>query len=64
MYIVVWDLAAENLDTFHTDQDSCSDDSNQFADIPEEEETKIALLKDIDEKVQFWVDCIQSSAPG
>ena len=49
-----------------------SDEEEEEEDEPEdalaaEEEGKRAdraLERDIDEKVQFWIDCIQSSAPG
>jgi len=43
------------------------DDAADEPDFAEEEEARRAdraLERDIDEKVQFWVDCIQSSVPG
>lgn len=42
-------------------------DSSDDEEEEEDDEAKRAdraLERDIDEKVQFWVDCIQSSAPG
>jgi GTPase SAR1 family protein len=51
--------------TYDSDCGSDSDDDDD--DFVTEEEARRAdraLERDIDEKVQFWVDCIQSSAPG
>jgi hypothetical protein len=45
------------------DEDS-EDDGNYFAAEEEAIRADRALEHDIDAKVQFWVDCIQSSAPG
>lgn len=44
-----------------------SDEDDDEDDLRAEEEARRAdraLERDIDEKVQFWVDCIQTSAPG
>lgn len=43
------------------------DESNNEEDLAAEEEERRAnreLEHDIDEKVQFWIDCIQSTSPG
>jgi hypothetical protein len=40
------------------------DDVNEFSEEEEVRRADRALERDIDEKVQFWIDCIQSSAPG
>lgn len=66
---------ARNVEESSTDQFSAfklgydSDDASESDDddILFEEEARRAdraLERDIDEKVQFWVDCIQSSVPG
>jgi GTPase SAR1 family protein len=52
---------------FRLDYDSDGSNSDDYDDFISEEEARRAdraLERDIDEKVQFWVDCIQSSAPG
>ncbi|KAL3919438.1 MAG: hypothetical protein SGILL_003752 [Bacillariaceae sp.] len=52
---------------FRLTYDSDGSDSEEDDDFVSEEEARRAdraLERDIDEKVQFWVDCIQSSAPG
>ena len=43
-----------------------SDDEDEEREETEEEARRAdrALERDIDEKIQFWVDCIQTSAPG
>lgn len=41
-----------------------SDDEDTAVSEPEARRADRALERDIDEKVQFWVDCIQSSVPG
>ena len=42
-----------------------SDEEDDFFDSEQESRRILrALEQDIDEKLQFWVDCIQSSAPG
>lgn len=48
---------------YDSDDESDSDDDDFFC---EEEARRAdrALERDIDEKVQFWVDCIQSTVPG
>jgi GTPase SAR1 family protein len=43
---------------------SNSEDNDDFISEEEARRADRALERDIDEKVQFWVDCIQSSAPG
>ena len=76
---MVWDIGATNpatkvrkqdletqLGAFSLNYDS-DDDSDDDDDFTMEEEiirAERALKRDIDDKIQFWVDCIQSSAPG
>lgn len=59
---------SDETGAFRLSYDSESeDDEKEGEDFLDEEETRRAdraLERDIDEKVQFWVDCIQSSAPG
>lgn len=43
---------------------SNSEDNDDFISEEEARRADRALDRDIDEKVQFWVDCIQSSVPG
>ncbi|KAG7343390.1 Miro domain containing protein [Nitzschia inconspicua] len=51
--------------TYDSDDDSDTDaDDDDFVSEEEARRADRALERDIDEKVQFWVDCIQSSAPG
>lgn len=80
LYVLVWDMGATNpatnqrkrseddhtRDAFSLSYDSDGSDSDDDDFISEEESRRAdrALERDIDEKVQFWVDCIQSSAPG
>jgi len=76
LYILVWDMGINNSEThkrkrhsecsqgaFKLSYDS-SDDEEDPLDNDESKQADRALERDIDEKVQFWVDCIQSSAPG
>jgi GTPase SAR1 family protein len=79
LYVLVWDMGATNSATmrrknsrdnergaFKLSYDS-SDEESDDDDFTSEDEARRAdraLERDIDEKVQFWVDCIQSSAPG
>mmetsp|Transcript_31808 Transcript_31808/g.60760 ORF Transcript_31808/g.60760 Transcript_31808/m.60760 type:complete len:1025 (+) Transcript_31808:1906-4980(+) len=78
LYVLVWDMGANNLDTkkrrtslnedeqgaFKLTYDS-SDEEDDFFDSEQETRRAMrALEQDIDEKLQFWIDCIQSSAPG
>ena len=77
LYVVVWDMGATNQSThrrkyaaqdrgaFSLNYDS-SDDEDDDDFVVEEEGRRAdrALERDIDEKVQFWVECIQSCAPG
>jgi GTPase SAR1 family protein len=80
LYVLVWDMGATNPATkqrksgeyettqgafklsYDSDCDSSEDDD--FASEEEARRADRALERDIDDKVQFWVDCIQSSAPG
>ena len=48
---------------FSDDEDN-DEDEDDFGAEEEARRADRALERDIDEKVQFWVDCIQSSAPG
>lgn len=79
LYVLVWDMGATNPATKVRKQDfetqlgafslnyNSDDDSDDDDDFTMEEETiraERALKRDIDDKIQFWVDCIQSSAPG
>ena len=70
-------MGASNLDTqrknrereedqgaFKLSYDSTDDEDEDFMSDDEVRRADRALERDIDEKVQFWVDCIQSSAPG
>mmetsp|Transcript_36160 Transcript_36160/g.87460 ORF Transcript_36160/g.87460 Transcript_36160/m.87460 type:complete len:1913 (-) Transcript_36160:67-5805(-) len=50
--------------SYDSDEDSEEDDDGLFSAEEEVRRADRALERDIDEKVQFWVDCIQSSAPG
>jgi len=77
LYVVVWDMGSTNQSThrqktgsqdrgaFSLGYDS-SDEEDDDDFIFEEEGRRAdrALERDIDEKVQFWVECIQSCAPG
>jgi len=77
LYVIVWDMGATNEAThrrkstaeegaFKLSYDS-SDEESEGDDFVAEEEARRAdreLERDIDEKVQFWVECIQSCAPG
>ena len=47
----------------YSDSDE-EEEGDDFADEEERRRADRALEHDIDEKVQFWIDCIQSSAPG
>lgn len=76
LYVLVWDMGCNNPATKRPMKKRESDhgafslayDSSDDEDDPLEDDAAIkadrALERDIDEKVQFWVDCIQSSAPG
>jgi GTPase SAR1 family protein len=78
LYVLVWDMGATNQSTqrrkstleqsqgaFKLSYDS-SDEEEEDDFVAEEEARRAdrALERDIDEKVQFWVECIQSCAPG
>jgi GTPase SAR1 family protein len=77
LYVLVWDMGATNRNTlrkkslmesdqgaFRLSYDSSDDEDDDFLVEEEARRADRALERDIDEKVQFWVDCIQSSAPG
>lgn len=80
LYVLVWDMGATNSSTLRKQDSSVQDkgafslsidasddedeDDDDFAAEEEARRAERALERDIDEKVQFWVDCIQSSAPG
>jgi GTPase SAR1 family protein len=80
LYVLVWDMGATNRATlrqkasmsedagpFKLTYDSESEDGESDHEdniLEEARRADRALEHDIDEKVQFWVDCIQSSAPG
>jgi GTPase SAR1 family protein len=80
LYVLVWDMGATNQSTlrkrtsiddyrgtYRLSYDSSDDEDDDDDDFMAAEETRRAdraLERDIDEKVQFWVDCIQSSVPG
>jgi GTPase SAR1 family protein len=46
------------------EEEEQEDQNGAFTAEEESRRADRALERDIDEKVQFWVDCIQSSAPG
>ncbi len=79
LYVLVWDMGATNVATkvrksdvetqfgafsLNYDSDNDSDDDDDFTMEEEVIRADRALKRDIDDKIQFWVDCIQSSAPG
>ena len=79
LYVLVWDMGASNSDTtkrrssineveqgtFKLTYDSSDEEDDGFFDSEQETRRAMrALEQDIDEKLQFWIDCIQSSAPG
>eukprot|EP00934_Nitzschia_sp_Nitz4_P003673 Nitzschia sp. Nitz4//scaffold115_size69933//47363//53133//NITZ4_006008-RA/size69933-snap-gene-0.86-mRNA-1//-1//CDS//3329533517//3663//frame0 len=79
LYVLVWDMGAQNERTkpkkieheskggafsLDYDSDSDEDDTDQFTMEEELVRADRELRKDIDDKIQFWVDCIQTSAPG
>ena len=78
LYVIVWDMGATNKAThrntsgqveqgaFKLSYDSSDEEDDEDDFIAEEEARRAdrALERDIDEKVQFWVECIQSCAPG
>jgi hypothetical protein len=53
-----------SYDSSDDEGEESEDDGNYFAAEEEAIRADRALEHDIDAKVQFWVDCIQSSAPG
>ena len=51
--------------SYDSDEESDEEEEEEgFNSESEERRADRALERDIDEKVQFWIDCIQSSAPG
>uniref|UniRef100_A0A7S1ZZC8 Roc domain-containing protein n=1 Tax=Ditylum brightwellii TaxID=49249 RepID=A0A7S1ZZC8_9STRA len=79
LYVLVWDMGATNNDTqkriftthdendqgaFKLTYDSSDDENEDVITDDEKRRTDRALERDIDEKVQFWVDFIRSSASG
>ena len=80
LYVLVWDMAAANPATklrknieiekqqgafsLNYDSDGDSEDDDDFTMDEEILRADRALKRDIDDKIQFWVDCIQTSAPG
>ena len=77
LYVLVWDMGATNQSTlrrpgsvdddqgsFRLSYESSDDEDDDFLAEEEARRADRALERDIDEKVQFWVDCIQSSVPG
>jgi len=78
LYVLVWDMGANNPATkqrVRNIKDNTAGEQGTFglccdfddeSDIFKEEAQRAdkALERDIDEKVQFWVDCIQSNVPG
>uniref|UniRef100_A0A7S1CU18 Uncharacterized protein n=1 Tax=Skeletonema marinoi TaxID=267567 RepID=A0A7S1CU18_9STRA len=81
LYVLVWDMGANNPDTskkrasftkdergqgaFKLTYDSSDEEDDDFFDSEQQaRRARRALEQDIDEKLQFWIDCIQSSAPG
>lgn len=74
--MLVWDMGVSNPATQKSEKTRNesgafslydSDEEDDEDDLRAEEEARRAdraLERDIDEKVQFWVDCIQTSAPG
>ncbi|KAK1748617.1 hypothetical protein QTG54_000556 [Skeletonema marinoi] len=50
---------------FKLTYDSSDEEDDDFFDSEQQaRRARRALEQDIDEKLQFWIDCIQSSAPG
>lgn len=78
LYVLVWDMGANNAETkvqknaeiekkqgaFSLDYDSDCESDDDFTMDEEMVRADRALKRDIDDKIQFWVDCIQTSAPG
>lgn len=80
LYILVWDMGANKPETyrprasfkeeakqgvFKLTYDDSSDDEDEFFDSEHENRRAMrALEQDIDEKLQFWIDCISASSPG
>lgn len=52
-------LSSDDFDDYYDDSDN--EDFEQFYD---EGESRTALHQEIDENVQFWINCIQRNAPG
>eukprot|EP00536_Pseudo-nitzschia_multiseries_P002966 jgi/Psemu1/184845/e_gw1.42.140.1 len=68
LYVVVWNMAAKKISTKHSArkniEDNDYDSEDDESDNDDERKADRALEHDIDENVQFWIDCIQSSVPG
>lgn len=67
LYVLVWDMGANNQLVERPANINSDYNEGPFARIDSgdlSEQADRALERDIDEKVQFWVDCIQSSVPG
>lgn len=57
-------LNEEQQGAFKLTYDSSDEEDDCFDSEQETRRAMRALEQDIDEKLQFWIDCIQSSAPG
>jgi len=67
LYVLVWDMGANNQLAERPAKNDDEYNAGPFAQIYSGdliEQADLALERDIDEKVQFWIDCIQSSVPG
>ena len=79
LYVLVWDMGANNPNTMRkrssfneeeqgafklTYESSEEEDGDLFDSEQENRRIARALEQDIDEKLNFWVECIQASAPG
>lgn len=79
LYVLVWDMGANNPSTmrkrssfneeeqgaFKLTYDSSDEECGDLFDSEQENRRIVrALEQDIDEKLNFWVECIQASAPG
>lgn len=77
LYVLVWDMGVSNSETmvrrsslneveqgeFALTYDSDGEDGGMFDDVELRRRIR-AIEKDVDDKVNFWVHTIQSSAPG
>lgn len=65
--VLVWDMGANNPLAERPANIDWEDNEVPFARIDSGYlivQADRALERDIDEKIQFWVDCVQSSVPG